>query len=164
MPSRDDLRHTKVIPWWTLILWILFAVSVIPGQMARTELDYLVVSWWVAAAAGIAAGVMGLRGRTAWQMWAVLAAAVLVVSTCVYWSLLVNRLMPDDERNAVATALQRVWQMVSGGVQTGIRDGLAHWAFATTYREMVMPILQLLTLAIAGYLWIARRGGVERHT
>lgn len=162
-PFLDRLAQSKPFAWWTLVLWVLFVLSVIPGHMAR-DADYLVVSWWIAAAAGIAAGVIGLRGSRAWLTWALLAAVLLVVSSGAYWSLLIEKLMAQDERNAVTTVLLRIWQMASGGLQTGIRDGMAHWAFATVYREMLMPVLQLLTLAIVGCLWIAMRPRIERRT
>jgi hypothetical protein len=132
--------------------------------MALGVVDYLVVSRWVAAAVGIAAGVTGVRGRGNWLALALLAAAVLVVSSGVQWSLLIERLLPQDERNAVTTVLQRIWLMASGGLQAGIRDGMAHWVIATVYREMVMPILQLLTLMVAACLWVAMRRRYERRT
>lgn len=153
----DRIAPKRSFAWWTVVLWVLFAISAIPGHMARGDLDYLVVSWWVAAVAGVAAGIMALRGVRVWPVWAILAALVLVVSSGAYWSVFVDRLMPQDERNAVMTVLQRVWLMVSGGVQAGVRDGMAHWAVATVYREIVMPIAQLLTLVIAGWLWITMR-------
>lgn len=163
-PFFDRLAHSKLCVWWTLVLWVLFVLSVIPGHMTRGDADYLVISWWIAAATGIAAGVMGLRGFRLWLIWALLAAVVLVASTGAYWSVLVERLTPPDERNAIATVLQRIWQMASGGLQAGMRDAMAHWAVATVYREMVMPILQLLTLVLAGFLWIAMRGRAEQDT
>ena len=161
-PFFDRLAHTKLFTWWTLALWVLFVASVkYLGHITRAGADYLVISWWIAGVAGTAAGVIGLRGRRVWLTWALLAAVVLVVSSGAYWSLLVERLMPQDERNAITTVLQRIWQMAGGGLQAGIRDGTLHWALATVYREMLMPILQLLTLAIIGGLWIAMRARAE---
>lgn len=160
----DRIAQAKPVAWWTLILWVLFVLSVIPGHMARGGLDYLVVSWWIAAGAGVAAGVIAIRGGRVWAAWALVAAVVLVVSSGAYWSILFDRLIPHDERNAVTTVLQRVWLMASGGLQTGARSGMTPWVLATVYREMVMPIVQLLALVIAGCLWVAMRPRAEQRT
>jgi hypothetical protein len=79
-------------------------------------------------------------------------------------NMVVQNLIEPNGESTVATVLRRIWQMTAGGLQAGIRDGMLHWAIATVYREMLMPLLQIGALLGIGYAWLTKAARPQSGT
>ena len=158
------LRESTPFAWWTTFVWLLFLAS-ITGQFSRLGEDPLTIAWWLAGGIGVVAGVLGIPKRGAWVALAMLASAMLVISSALYWERLIETMLSQEEQKTIETVLSRVWRMVDLGLRSGTRGGTSTWVIATYYREIFMPILQLLTLLIVGVLSAisGRRGNVEEQ-
>ncbi len=153
------LRESTPFAWWTTFVWLLFVTS-IAGHFSRLGEDPVMIAWWLAGVIGITAGILGIYKRGTWLALAMLAGAILVVFSALYWQELIEALLSQEQQRSIETVLSRVWQIIHLGLRTGIRSGTSHWVIATYYREIFMPLLQLLTLILLGVLYaIDGRGG-----
>lgn len=157
-PTRvNHHSESRLFALWTALVWILFFASVFFGHLSRFGWDYLKVSWWLAGGVGVAAGILGILKRRHWLTLAVLASAILVVSSTLYWADLVERLLSQEKEKTIEIVLSRIWEMNDLGLRAGLRGGTLHWVLASLYREILMPVLQLVTLAFLGVSVIARK-------
>jgi len=166
-PLFDRLLYSKRFAAWTMILWIAYAVAVIAGPAFTSNLgslDYVDLSWCLSAVAGIGAGALGLRKQRHWLLLALLASVLLVISSGIYWSTLVEKLLLHEDQKTMATLAHRILQMNWMGFQAASRTNTTLFpilAVATFYREMLMPVLQLVILTIVGGAWITQRASTR---
>ena len=142
--GQSQPRKGAVI-WFVLATWLLFAVTLAPDDRIRTVVafegwDVPTVLWILSCAAGLAAGVAGLFGWARWPLLALLAAAGLVFAGIVYWYELMGVLMTGEQEKGIGTAFARFWQSLGHGLRVG--------AWLTVYREILMPLIQVVVIAV----------------
>jgi hypothetical protein len=145
------LRDSTPFAWWTEVAWLFFVASIV-GHFSRLSEDPVMIAWWVAAGTGVLAGIFGICKRGYWLGLAMLASAILVISSALYWQGVIEAVLSQEQQKTIGIVLSRIWKIIQLGLPNGINSGTSHWVIATYYRELFMPTVQVLTLVFVGAL------------
>jgi len=142
-----------LLTWWVLGTWVAFMLTLIPDYRVRVVVslesrDDLIALWIVAAVFGIAAGALGVKHWAKWWTLFSIGAVLLILANALYWyDILVNLQAGANEVSFVVVA-HDLWKTVWHTIRAG--------AILVLYREVLMPLIQLGTLAYVIWLRASR--------
>jgi hypothetical protein len=148
-------RIRLVIAWWTVTTWALYVASFLTFFSGEN------IAWFVLALSGLVGGVMALGRVPGWRPTLLITYGLVLAWSLIYWLGLVEKILIHEDEKTLAQALLRLGQMVSLGFSTAIQHGgmLLLGALSTFYREIMMPILQVVAV-VALTLWALSRRSV----
>jgi hypothetical protein len=147
--TRNPTR--AVIAWWTLITWSLYAASFV------TSLAFYLtgrnVLWFALALLGLVGGLMALRNVRGWRPILCAAYGLVIAWSLVYWLGIIDKILIHEEIKTLSQAFLRIGQMVSIAFSAAVQHGTMIGWLSTYYREILMPLLQVVAV-IALLLWV----------
>lgn len=134
-----------------LVIWALFAVTVVLDANDVVDLillksfDVILAAWILASVLGLVGAIRGLRGWQHWRVVCATAAVVLIVANAIY---LYDVFLGRGDRT-LGVALQYLWKTAWISITSG--------AFAVAYRELFMPLIQVVLLGYFAATLYARK-------
>lgn len=133
-----------------LATWILFSMTLamdsgVADLILFKEVDLVVAAWILAGLTGLSGAVLGLRGWPRWWVLCAAAAFVIVLTNSVY---LYDVFGGGDGKSlglVVHDISKTVWHTLASG------------AVVVAYRELLMPLIQLLVLIYLAWIMSAAR-------
>jgi Ca2+/Na+ antiporter len=139
---REDLR--LAVGWWVIVTWGIFLVS-FPTTLAFS-IDGAKLAFVGCGIAGFVGGVFAIRNRSAWLRIIGIACVLLFLLYVMFWVSLMDKILAGETEKTLSQATSRIWQMMSMSVDAAQRHGGLIGTLATIYRELVMPVAQLLAV------------------
>lgn len=140
---HDRLR--VALGWWVVATWGLF-LATFPTTLAFS-IDASKIAFLACGVAGVAGGVLAIRSRRAWLQLIALAFTLLSLLYVFYWTSVIDQILQGESEKTLSQAAARIWQMTSMSIEAGGRFGGLWGRIASVYRELLMPIIQLVAVA-----------------
>jgi hypothetical protein len=146
-PMNAQARVSERDKWLRIVVaatWALYAVTFIPFSG-----EYL-IQWLFALAAvlGVAVAVISVLDLRMWRIAAIVMAILLLVLYVDYWVWITDNARSSKPELASPLAIGHVLEQGWRIFQHHLASGATFSALKVIYFELVMPVLQLLLIAL----------------